>query len=822
MTQMNQATGIDVFRVPPEKLSCAPISLKFSTTEEVEPLLSHIFIGQSRAEQALEKGLATPGHIFVAGLDSISTALLARIKKEAVAIMHDRKISDFVCVYNFENPSKPRFIELGKGQARRLERGIEKLLAELKEKIPEIFSQDAFRKSEEEIKHTYDVRQNEAWEKLSGEMLSNTVEVAGHGKVCFAYKVIPGAGVNIYPAHGSDPQLKPITAEEYNELEEPEKEKITIMGSQWLERVNETARETRRLEQNKADEIAGAKRNVVDTLFVEKSQSIISELGEAVLGFTDALREYTLEHIGTFLPEKDNHTAPMRFQSHADPFLPFKVNVFVDNSKTEGIPVIDHRNVDYSRLFGEISYTIGPGGVPIGGHINVRAGLLSEANHGILVLSARDVFSKGVWDKLKAVLETRRLDIGRSNPYANLIPETLHIDVKLVLVGEWDIYRAFNGPGMKQQFDEIFKTVATFDSQVHRSDEVIQQFAGLIRLFCDRDDLPHVSCDGVAEFLKYLSRIEQDQGKFSLDVRSLKDLLNEAAWLARKEKKKARKGKGKALITGDNVRQAIHDRAYRVGLIRDKIYEFIESGDKILMLDGSEVGQINGLVVYDLGDVSFGVPSRITAKTFVGVEGIINIEREAGLSGRTHNKGVLILGGYIGAKYAQEKPLSFSATLSFEQSHAGVEGDSASSTELYAILSSLSGLPIRQDIAVTGSVGQNGEIQPIGGVNQKVEGFFDVCSALGLTGSQGVIIPKQNVKNLVLREDVVEAVREDKFHVYAVSTIDEGMEILTGQKMGERMAEGPRRGEYPVLSIDWKVDNKLQKLAKAAVSIGKK
>ena len=813
MITNNQDVSIDACRVLPEKLSCAPIPLNFSTTEEVEPLESHVFIGQPRAEEAFEKGLATPGHIFVVGLDSISTALLEHIKKEAGEIMRDTRISDFVCVYNFEHPSKPGFIELEKGQALRFERDTEKFLQELKDKIPERLECDDFRKKVNKIQEEASRQIRDAWDRFTRETNEIAIKTEKIGSIGFV-AISSQAGVNLFPIVLADPQKKPLTSDEYKNLEESERKEIDEISRQILERINEHMRNAQNFQLKAEEEVAMLKRESIDALFVEKTEKIRLYYGDAILSFIDGLREYTLAHIKSFLPQDNNGSFPAAFQSHSDPFLPFKINVFVDNAKTEGIPVIDHRNIDYGRLFGEISYTIGPGGVPLGGHTNIRAGLLSEANHGILVLSARDVFFKGVWDKLKAVLETKRLDIGHSNPFANLIPETLHVDVKLVLVGEWDIYRAFNSPGMKQQFDEIFKTVAMFDSQVYRSDEVIQQFAGLIRLFCDRDSLPPVSCEGVAEFLKYLSRLEQDQNRFSLDVRSLKDILNEAAWLARADAKG--RTQDDALITAGNVNQAIYDKIYRLDLVREKIYEHIKNGIILLSFDGEEVGQINALSVYDFGDFRFGTPSRITAKTFSGKDGVISIDRAVALAERSHNKGVLILGGYLGWKFAQDRPLSLSATLAFEQSYGGVEGDSASSAELYAILSSLSMMPLRQDIAVTGSVNQTGEIQPIGGVNEKVEGFFDVCSLLGLSGSQRVIIPQQNVRNLMLREDVVEAVKERKFHVYAVRTIDEGMEILTGKKMGERIADGPYRGGYPVSSINWGVESGLRKLAKAS------
>lgn len=579
------------------------------------------------------------------------------------------------------------------------------------------------------------------------------------------------------------------------------------MRDQLVARVSKIMRETQKREQAAEEEIAILKREFTTALFREKIEKILVDYGDAIVTFIDGLCEHTLAHIKSFLPQDNNGPFPTAFQSHPDPFLPFKINVFVDNSKTEGVPVIEHRNADYERIFGEVRYVMGPGGVPLGGHTVVRAGLISEANHGVLVLLAEDVFGRpGIWERLKAVLETKRLDIGRGAMSffgnGNTSPETLHVDVKLVLVGDRHIYNILNSPGIKQKFDEIFKTVAEFDTEVTRSDEVVQQLAGLIRLFCEREHLPAVCADGVAELLRYLSRVAGDQNKFSLDARSLKELLNEAAWLA-----------DAAFITGDNVRKAIADTAYRVSLIRDKVYESIENGDIILALDGSEVGQINGLAVYDLGYLAFGCPSRITAKTFVGMEGIINIEREAGLSGKTYNKGVLVLSGYIGSKYAQERPLSFSATLSLEQSHLGVDGDSGSSTELYAILSSLSGLPLRQDIAVTGAVGQNGEIQPIGGVNQKIEGFFDIASAFGLTGSQGVMIPHQNIKNLVLRDDVVRAIKKGRFHIFAVKTIEEGMEILTRKKMGEKIKRGEHKGQYPKGTINWRVSKGLEELA---------
>lgn len=806
MSASDKSVDISVFRVPVEKLSCAPIPLNFGTTEEIEPLESHVFIGQPRAEEAIKRGLATPGHIFAAGLDSINTALLERIKKEAGAIMRGRRIPDSVCVYNFEHPQKPRFIELEKGHACRLERDMEKLLTALKEKIPQRLSGEAFRKAEKDIRDIYGDQTKDVLNDLSAEMESETSDIQGLGEVCFTYNIGHG-GVTIFPVIKSDPR-RPMSPKEYEDLKGPEREKVDKTRKKFMYRVSDVMENEHKRERDMDDEIDVLKRDTVNALLVEEITDIISEYGDAISGFIDALRQYTLDHISIFLPQNDNHASSPMSLHHADPFLPFKINVFVDNSKIERIPVVDHRNADHDRLFGKISYTIGPGGTLIEGHTDIHAGLLNEANHGVLVLQAADVFSRpGIWDRLKAVLETKRLDIGRSNSYSNLTPETLHINVKLVLVGDWYIYRLLlNTPGIRDQFAEIFKTVVQFDSQVHRSDEIIRQLAGLIRLFCERDDLPHVSSCGMAELLRHLSRVENDQGMFSMDFRSLKDILNEAAWLA---------GKG-VVITATNVKQAIRAKIYRLDLIREKIYEHIRDGTLLLSLNGKEVGQINALSVYDLEDFKFGAPSRVTVKTFAGRGGVISIDRDVKLAGPLHSKGILTLSGYLGWKYAQEKPLSFSANVSFEQNYSGTEGDSASVAELYALLSSISEEPIRQDIAVTGSVNQNGEVQPIGGVNEKVEGFFDVCSIFGLTGEQGVMIPHQNVKNLMLRDDVVEAVRQGKFHVYAVKMIDEGMEILTGKKMGEKIKRGEHKGQYQKGTINWLVSKRLEELAKAS------
>jgi len=412
----------------------------------------------------------------------------------------------------------------------------------------------------------------------------------------------------------------------------------------------------------------------------------------------------------------------------------------------------------------------------------------------------------GVWPALKRTLRNQIFEIQNYTPIylistARLKPQAIECDVKVVMIGDDYIYNLLNY--MDEDFKKIFKVKAEFDSEMIKDKKTVEEYASFIKKICNDDKLKPFDKEGIAAIIEYGTRLAGRQKKVSTRFHIIADVTREANYWATKEKKKS--------VGREHVEKAIQERFERVSLIEDKIQELIEEGTLLIDTEGKEVGQVNGLSVYAMGDFAFGKPTRITAKTSVGRAGVINIEREADLSGRTHNKGVLILGGYLRGKYAQNKPFSLSASLAFEQSYSGVEGDSASSTEVYAILSSLSKLPLRQDIAVTGSLNQNGEIQPIGGVNEKIEGFFDVCKAKGLKKTQGVIIPFQNTQNLMLRKDVIEAVEQGKFHIYPIKNIDEGIEILTGIQAGERKKDGT----FAEGTVNYLVDQELQRLAKS-------
>jgi lon-related putative ATP-dependent protease len=488
-----------------------------------------------------------------------------------------------------------------------------------------------------------------------------------------------------------------------------------------------------------------------------------------------------------------------------DTFLEFQVNVLVDNSETQHVSIVIETNPKYKNIFGVVERDIEKGGVWRTDFTKIKAGSLLRADGGYLVLNALDVLIEpGVWQDLKRTLRNGLIDIQTYEPLfgfsaASLKPEPIEIHVKVIMIGETEIYNLLYF--RDDDFKKIFKIRADFDFEMPKTKGTVAQYMRFVKMICDDENLLPFSTSALAQIIEFGVRLAGRQQKISTRFNIIADVAREASYWARKQKAE--------IVLHHHVEQALDERIYRVKLIEEKIQEMIQNGTIMIDTEGEQVGQVNGLSVYDIGEHEFGKPSRITARTSLGRNGIINIEREAELSGPTHNKGVAILSGYFRSTFAQNKPLVMDASITFEQSYGGVDGDSASSTEIYAILSSLSEIPIRQDIAVTGSVNQKGEVQPIGGVNLKIEGFYDVCRARGLTGNQGVIIPIQNVNDLMLREEVYEAVKEKKFSIYAVKSIDEGIEILTGQKAGKKKSDDT----FESGTINALVDEKLQRYA---------
>ena len=605
--------------------------------------------------------------------------------------------------------------------------------------------------------------------------------------------------------------------EEFMRLDESEREATNETRDKLLQRVQETMLELRFIEKETMDRVTELDQNVGESRLSDLFQRLREDAGDVpeVGRYLDALKEYTLNNLSLFTgdgTELQKAQSPAQIGAlttpQRNPLLPYEINVLVDNSETQAAPIIIESNPNWGNLFGRIERRAIMGAY-FSDHTMLKAGSIHQANGGYLVLNVRDLLQNpGVWEGLKRTIrnkETRLEDpaeqLGAIVPQG-MRPQPMPWDAKLIVTGDETLYRTLSTYD-QEDFWEMFKVKAEFDSQIDLTHDSVADYCAFICGTCEAEGLVHCDRNGVARVVEYGARLVADQTKLSTRFGQIKDLLIEADYWTRKD--------GALLIGGEHVRKALDEKVYRLNMVEEKLRRLIAEGTLMVDVDGEVVGQVNGLVVYDLGDFSFGRPARITAKTFAGRRGVINIEREAQLSGRIHDKGVLILSGYLGSKFAQSKPLSLSASLSFEQSYEGVEGDSASSTELYAILSSLTELPIKQSIAVTGSVNQKGEIQPIGGVNQKAEGFFDICHLAGLTGDQGVLVPHQNVKNLMLRDDVLEAVETGMFQIYQIKTIDEGIEILTGVPAGERRPDG----SYAEGTVNQMVDSRLEELGES-------
>jgi predicted ATP-dependent protease len=791
------------FEVPAANLTwrCDLSYLPFTCTAEMTPLED--FIGQDRAMRAIEFGLGVnrPGfNIFVTGLTgtgktSIIKAFLKKITAGQVAPRADQASPEDWCyVYNFADPDRPQALKIRRGWGKVLKADMEQLVVNLQREAKKMFESDDYVKQRQELIEQIQKRQQE--------MMQTLMEHASQNG--FALRMTP-SGIVLLPTKDG----KPLQEAEYLALSTEEKKALDENRGEIEKKVEATLREGKKLEREIAEKLDAAETQAADYLVRIPLADLKDKYQDypKVVGYLDGVRDHILKNLQRFKGVESGPSmglaGAMAFgEPPTDPFLPYRVNVFVDNSDTQGPPIIVETNPTYHNLIGVIEKK------PIvGGYITdftlVKAGSISRANGGYLVLYDRDVLSNaGVWEALQRVIKNRELRIEEPSaffgfvPPQGLRPEPIPTDTKVIMIGDPYLYRTL--ASLDPDFRETFKVKADFNFEIDRSLENITAFACFISDYCNREGLRHFESEGVARVIEQCARQVEDQNKLSTRFSDMVDLLIESDYWAAKEKAE--------LVAGKHVERAIVEKNFRLNLIEKRLQELIAEGTLLVDVDGAAVGQVNGLAVYQMGDFNFGKPSRITAKTFMGRGGIVNIERESKLSGKSHDKGVLILGGYLGGKYAQQNPLSLSSSVCFEQSYDGVDGDSASSAELYAILSSLAEVPIKQGIAVTGSVNQNGEVQAIGGVNFKIEGHFDVCRLKGSADGQGVMIPRANLRNLMLRADVVDAVKAGKFHIYAVGTIDEGIEVLTGIAAGSRHPDGT----YPEGSVHDRVQKKLQ------------
>jgi lon-related putative ATP-dependent protease len=760
-------------------------------------------IGQDRAIRAIEFGLNidSPGYnIYVAGVsDTGRTSTVERILRELAA--KKEPPNDWCYVHNFQDPDQPRRIGLSPGKGRQWQKEMKDVIGSLRTEIPKAFETKDYKERSTKI--------SEGFEDQKRQLLSETEKKARERG--FQIKRTP-LGFAPIPLRSDG---EPLSERQFEKLAPEERKQIEENMKDVQRQIKQTFEQIALLDRKSKDQLTKFNKDMALFVVGYRIDNLKEEYKDypEVLHHLDEVKADLVENVDDFLrPEEEPSFLGIKVPTRGS-FTKYEVNVVVDNSHTQGTPVIMETNPTYSNMFGRVEKKAQLGAL-ITDFTKIKAGSVLKANGGYLVVDAEGVLrSPFVWDTLKRNLRNKETKIEEvAEQYAFLSssalrPMPIPLDIKVIMIGRGEIFDLLHL--YDESFKKIFKVRADFDYETRIDDKAVTQCARFICKICNEEKLRHCDRSGIAAIMEYGSRLAADQEKLSLEFGKIANLLREADFWAKTEKS--------TYVTRHHVEKALEEKEYRSSLMEKKIQEMIERGTIYIDTEGGKIGQVNALSVYAYGEFSFGKPSRITAQTFMGNKGVINIEREAKLSGKTHDKGVLILSGYLGGKYGGSIPLSLSATLTFEQSYSFVEGDSASSTELFAILSSLSELPIKQGIAVTGSVNQRGEIQPIGGVNQKIEGFFEVCQAKGLTGHQGVIIPQSNVKNLMLKTKVVEAAREGRFHIYPISTIDEGMEILTGVEAGER----DKDGAFPENTINGRVQNKLKYLMKEQAKLKK-
>ena len=786
-----------------------PATLPFKTTDDLKPLKE--IIGQKRAVEAFKFGMGMDRqgyNVFVTG--RAGSGRMSTVRKLLQEISKKDRVPDDLCyVNNFKNPEAPILLRLKGGTGLSFKKAVNSFVAALKKQIPQLFESQEYISMKKEIMEAYEQKGKGFFknldEKVKEEGFALVDVQVGQIKRPEVMPMVDGKPTHI-------DQIEAMVEKGRFPKDEFETMKEKYEGLQG--QVQQIFLELRDLQKEIQEKIEEMDR----VIFMKNASDLAAPIfkkykARAIKKYLEIILEEMANNLQIFMPQPQAQIPGMPVMApEVDHFQPYKVNLLVDNSEQKGPPVIIESYPTYRNVFGSIEKIVDRSGVWRTDFSKITAGSLIKAMGGYLVINLLDaVLEPGVWQALKRALKSEKLEIQTYDPFylfttSGLKPEPIDIDLKVVVISDPYLYH------LLLNFDEdvrkIFKVRADFDTAMDKDEDAIQQISSFIKMKTEEEGLKPFDRTGVAALVEQAVRMSGRQEKISTSFPEITDFIREGDFFAGQE--------NKTLVEEAHVEEAIEARKFRSSMVEDHIQEMIDRGTLMIGVEGEVVGQVNGLAVYSMGDYMFGKPSRITCSTSMGRAGIINIEREADMSGNTHNKGVLILGGYLRKRYAQDKPLTMSASIAFEQSYGGVDGDSASSTEIYALLSSLTEIPIKQYIAVTGSVNQKGEVQAIGGVNEKIEGFFDCCSKMGATNSQGVMIPESNVKDLMLRKDVVEAVKKGQFHVYPVKTIDEGIEILTGKKAGARNA----KGAYPKGSINYLVDEKLKELAEGLKNFG--
>ena len=769
---------------------CDPKMFTFKNTAKVAPLDK--VIGQERAVQAIDFGLniKSPGYnMFVTGIEGTGKSTIIR----DIVTQHAKKLpspADWCMVNNFKDEYHPKAISVPNGKATRFSKTMNKLIDDLKKELPKAFEHESYQQRQSEIQKKYTDQQKDIIKKLEASASQHNIQI---NRTKAGYQTIPIV------------EKKAISPEEFLALPKKKQTEIEENISLVQSEIDVTIRDINKINQSMNSQVEKLMQKIA--LFVVKQRiDVIRDkykTGKDILIYLDEVQADILENVQDFIAstEAKSPMEGLMFQAAKPSFLRYQVNVLVDQKNLKGAPVIFETNPTYQNVFGQIEKRAYMGTVSTD-FTMVQAGSLLRANGGYLIMEIESILMNPfVWEALKRALQNKLLSIedvtsGMGYGSSSLRPEPIPMEVKVILLGSYHLFHLLQNHDSK--FNKIFKVRADFDHEVIKNDDTIQKYARFIARACKEEELLPLTPKGVAAIVEYGEKYISNKNKLSIRFGPVLGILIEADYWSRKRNAKQ--------VTDKDVIKAFTEYRFRYNLYEEKIHESYVDDTIMIDVEGDEIGQVNALAVFQIGDISFGRPSRITAETYMGKQGVVNIEREAKLSGKTHDKGVLILSGYLGRTFAQNYPLNLSISITFEQSYSGIDGDSASSTELYAIISSLSGIPIHQGIAVTGSVNQKGKIQAIGGVNQKIEGFFDVCKAKGLTGKQGVLIPRANVKNLMLKKEVLDAVKKRKFHIYQVSTVEEGIEILTGVPAGLP----DKNCEYPVDTAYGKVQAKLK------------
>ena len=798
--------------LPPEKLRwrCDPAQIPFETTASIEPVSGDL--GQERALRALRMGVeltASGYNLFVCGLSGTSRGgMVVRMIED----LHPQSepAPDRCYVNNFKNGDRPRLLTLPRGAANAFKKEVESGTDFLRRRIPQVFEGEPFQRQKTRIVERFTQREKELMDdftrRIAREQFALGRMQVGAVALPEIFPVLEGQMVPIeeIPKMVQEGKLENTAAEELERKYDQFRQEFTVVYRKTLSLSRELASEMSYLEQEAASVLVDG---VIEELKEKYPSPQISE-------YLEEVRHHILDNLDPFKdregeeeqgPPSEGGPGPKQERPDRDPFRVYGVNVILAHGEGEKCPVIFETIPTYANLFGTIQRSYDSRGGWNSDFMDLRGGSLLRADGGFLVMYALDTLTEtGVWRTLKRTLNHGKLEIQPVDmffPFASsaLKPEPIDVHVKIILIGDRDMYEMLYD--FEDDFKKIFKVRVEFDEEMKWSDEVLRQYSGRLRKLVDDEKLLHFDRTAVASILEHGVRHAGRRGKITTRFFDLADLARESSYAARHN--------GNNVVTAEHVRKALDAKIERHNLLETKIREMIEQNLVFIDTEGERVGQVNGLSVLEIGGYAFGKPVRITASVALGKVGIINIERESNLSGRFHDKGVQIISGYLRRTFAQDKPLSLAASLCFEQSYSGVDGDSASSTEVYALLSALSDCPIRQDLSVTGSVSQQGDVQPIGGVNQKIEGFYDVCRLKGLTGQQGVLIPAENVEDLMLREEVIDAVANNRFRIYPVATIEQGIEILTGVPAGKRDSSG----NFEPDTLFAKVDDRLRHMA---------